>query len=59
MIKNNPGIYALIAGLICLSLALINLPFVIDDGWGSINLIPLIFCGALAIFNFIMAYISL
>lgn len=39
--------------LICLSMALINLPFVLMEGGSVANLISMIFCGALALHQLI------
>lgn len=49
-----------IAFIVCLIMSLVNLPFVLQEGGHMINLISMIFCGALAVFNLVMAaaYIS-
>jgi hypothetical protein len=41
--------------IICLAMALINLPFVLREGGSTINLMGMIYCGALAVFQLVMA----
>ena len=45
--------------IICLAMALINLPFVLQEGGSIINLISMIFCGAMAIFHLVMAVVTI
>ena len=45
--------------IICLAMALINLPFVLQEGGSMINLISMIFCGALALFQLVMAAVTI
>lgn len=48
----------LFAFVLCLILALINVPFYLQTG--SIpNLISIIFCGGMAVFNMVMAAVAL
>ena len=47
--------YFAMAGIVCLFLALINLLFVIQNGWFLANIIALILSVALALYNFYMA----
>lgn len=48
----------IISFIICTAMALINLPFVLQEGGSIINLMSMIFCGALAIFSFVMAVVT-
>lgn len=48
----------LIGFIICTAMALINLPFVLQEGGSTINLISMIFCGALALFQLVMAAVT-
>ncbi|WP_333664764.1 hypothetical protein [Desulfobacter postgatei] len=41
--------------IICLGLALANLPFVLRKGGSMPNLIAMIFCGSLALYHLLMA----
>jgi hypothetical protein len=47
--------YFLIGYFICVALALANLPFVLQEGGSMPNLISMIFCSALALYNLVMA----
>jgi len=49
----------LIGFIICLAMALINLPFVLQEGGSMINLISMIFCGAGAVFHLVMAAVTI
>jgi hypothetical protein len=40
--------------IICTICALVNLPFVMEDGGSMINLISMIFCGAVAVMSLAM-----
>lgn len=48
----------LISFIICLAMALINLPFVLQEGGSMIGLISMIFCGLIAAFLLVMAVVT-
>ncbi len=45
---------SLISFMVSLVMALINLPFVLQEGGSMINLLAMIFCGALAFASLLM-----
>lgn len=49
----------MVSFLICTAMALINLPFVLQEGGSVINLISMIFCGALALFSLVMSAVTI
>jgi heme/copper-type cytochrome/quinol oxidase subunit 4 len=49
----------LIGFIICVAMALINLPFVLEGGDNWLNLASMIFCGALAVFQLVMAAVTI
>lgn len=45
----------LITFIICVAMALVNLPFVLSDGGSMLNLMSLILCDSLSVFALVMA----
>jgi hypothetical protein len=43
--------------LICTAMALVNLPFVMQEGGSMINLLAMIICGALALYSLVMSVV--
>ncbi len=44
--------------IICLVMALVNLPFVLAEGGSMVNLISMVFCIGLAVFSLVMAAVE-
>jgi hypothetical protein len=44
----------LISFIVCVAMALVNLPFVLQEGGSTINLCAMIFCGASALWPLFM-----